>query len=136
MNYQDEIDEAVAAAQGAIDALNEAEDALESASGWGMVDMFGGGLFTTMAKHSKMDEAQRLISKAQSAIYRFKDELSDVGKNLDIELDTDGFLTFADYFFDGFASDFLVQGQIEDARSKVRNAIMDIEKIKKELLDL
>ena len=37
------------------------------------------------------------------------------------------FLTFADYFFDGFAVDWMVQDQINKARNQVEEAIQRTE---------
>ena len=37
------------------------------------------------------------------------------------------FLTFADYFFDGFAVDWMVQDRINKARNQVEEAIQRVE---------
>ena len=47
--------EAIEAGQRALSSLRTAEENLNSAKNWGLVDMFGGGFFSTMLKHSKMD---------------------------------------------------------------------------------
>ena len=49
--------EAIEAGQRALSSLRTAEENLNSAKNWGLVDMFGGGFFSTMLKHSKMDQA-------------------------------------------------------------------------------
>lgn len=58
-----EIREAVQAGQRALISLNDAERYLDSAGGWGLWDMFGGGFLSSMIKHSKMDDAQRSMEK-------------------------------------------------------------------------
>ena len=40
------------------------QDKLKSARGWGMIDLFGGGLLTDMVKHSKMNDASRCMEDA------------------------------------------------------------------------
>ena len=51
--------EAIEAGQRALSSLRTAEENLNSAKNWGLVDMFGGGFFSTMLKHSKMDQARQ-----------------------------------------------------------------------------
>ena len=51
--------EAIEAGRRALNSLQTAKENLNSAKNWGLVDMFGGGFFTTMLKHSKMDQAKR-----------------------------------------------------------------------------
>jgi len=51
--------EAIEAGRRALNSLQTAKENLNSAKNWGLADMFGGGFFTTMLKHSKMDQAKR-----------------------------------------------------------------------------
>lgn len=51
--------EAIEAGQRALSSLRTAKENLNSAKNWGLVDMFGGGFFSTMLKHSKMDQARQ-----------------------------------------------------------------------------
>ena len=44
--------EAIEAGQRALSSLRTAKENLNSAKNWGLVDMFGGGFFSTMLKHS------------------------------------------------------------------------------------
>ena len=131
--YQDEIDEAIEAADEALDYLYEAKEALFSAGNWGIVDMLGGGLFTTFLKHSKMNNASEALEDAKRAIHHFKDELEDVDRILDVNLNTGDFLSFADYFFDGLVTDWLMQSRISEAKKQVNYAISEIKDIKAEL---
>ena len=41
----------------------------------------------------------------------------------EFHIQTGDFLSFADYFFDGFVADMLVQSKINDARRQVEDAI-------------
>ena len=47
----------------------------------------------------------------------------DVDNIPEFHIQTGDFLTFADYFFDGFVADMLVQSKINDARRQVEDAI-------------
>ena len=98
--------------------------------------MFGGGIFTTMFKHSKINNAQRSIEHAKRAIRHLKNELEDIDRLIDVDLKTGDFLSFADFFFDGLVADWLMQSRISDARRQIERAIEDIEDIKDELVNL
>ena len=50
--------EAMDAGERALSTLRCAQEKLNSASNWGILDMFGGGMFSTIMKRSKMDDAQ------------------------------------------------------------------------------
>ena len=53
-----EVREAIDAADAALKHLGNAADMLDDAGRWGIVDMIGGGLITTMLKHRKISDAQ------------------------------------------------------------------------------
>ena len=131
MYYDDakERREAYAAGQRALSSLQAAKDALNSARGWGIYDMLGGGLISTLIKHSKMDKASECISQAKNELLRFGRELDDVQGYQNIDLSTGDFWGFADWFFDGFLSDWIVQGRINDARAQVDRAIIKVQGI-------
>lgn len=133
-NYQREINEAVNAADNALYYLNNANRYLNSAGGWGIVDILGGGFISTLVKHGKMDKAQQEMQQAKYAVQAFKKELQDVGRIADININPGDFLTFADYFFDGFVADWLVQSKIRDAQKQINDAIYQITNIKNQLL--
>lgn len=124
-----ELKEAIDAGERALSSLYSAQDNLKSASNWGLFDMFGGGLISTMAKRSKMQNAASYMEDAKSNLRRFQRELQDVNVSLDLNMDIGGFLSFADYFFDGFIADYLVQSKISDARSQVDHAIHMVRRI-------
>lgn len=117
-----ELTEALAAGQSAALSLAAVRKSLESAAGWGVWDMMGGGLLSTMAKHSHMDQAKEHAHQAEQALRRFHRELQDVQAQLDLHLQLDGFLRFADYFFDGLIVDWSVQSRINSSRQAVGQA--------------
>ena len=104
-DIQKEKREAIDAGRKAISSLETARDNLNSAKNWGLVDMFGGGFFTTMIKHSKIDQAKENMEQAKYDLRNFSRELRDVNMACDLNFDIGDFLTFADYFFDGFFGD-------------------------------
>ncbi|EMI17707.1 hypothetical protein RMSM_05375 [Rhodopirellula maiorica SM1] len=118
-----ELDEAVDAGQFALQAVKRIQDTLASAANWGVMDMFGGGMLTTMAKHSKIDTAKDQARIAQRRLLRFEEELADADERLQVSLQIDGFSKFADYFFDGLISDWIVQTKISKARAECSSII-------------
>ena len=94
--------EAIEAGRRALNSLSAAKENLNSAKNWGLVDMFGGGFFSTMLKHSKMDHAKQNMDQAKYDLRNFSRELNDVNMVCNLNIDTGDFLSFADYFFDGF----------------------------------
>ena len=68
--------EAIEAGRRALNSLRTAKENLNSAKNWGLVDMFGGGFFTTMLKHSKMDQAKRNMEQAKYDLRSFSRELN------------------------------------------------------------
>lgn len=135
-SYQQEVNEALSACDNALYYLNNAQRYLGSAGNWGIMDLLGGGFISTLAKHSKLEDAKREMENAKYAVQSLKKELQDVGRIEDININVGDFLTFADFFFDGFVADWLVQSKIRDAERQVSQAINQINNIKYQLLKL
>lgn len=90
--------EAIDAGYRAINSLKTARDNLNSAKNWGLLDMFGGGFFSTMLKHSKIDQARQNMEQAKYDLRNFSRELNDVNIACDLNINIGDFLSFADYF--------------------------------------
>ena len=116
-----ELNEAISAGNRAEQIADGILGSLSSAEGWGTWDLIGGGLIADMAKHSHLDEAQGQVERLQGALRKFKTELTDVEIIADMQVNIDGFLRFADYFFDGLFADWSVMNRISEAQSQVKN---------------
>ena len=66
-----------------------------------------------------MDQAKRNMEQAKYDIRNFSRELNDVNMACNLNIDTGDFLSFADYFFDGFVVDWVVQDRINNAKRQV-----------------
>ncbi|MFJ7732213.1 hypothetical protein ACIQXF_10010 [Lysinibacillus sp. NPDC097231] len=124
-----EINEAQEAGDVALTMLGQAAASLHSASGFSTWDtFFGGGLIATHLKHDALDQTESYLHNAQIALQRFHNELLDVQdmstKSLHIE--TDGFVKFADYFFDDIFSAWSVHSKISTAREQVSRVQDDV----------
>ena len=60
---------------------------------------------------------------------RFERELRDVTLYANLDLDTGGFLAFADMFMDNVFADYLVQRKISQAKKQVGAAVDQVESI-------
>ena len=130
---RNEMREAILAGERALSSLRSAQEKLNSAGNWGLLDMFGGGMFSTLIKHSKMNDAKYLMEAAQRDLKHFQRELSDVNVCLDLKMDVGNFLSFADFFFDGFLADYLVQSKISESKEQISVLIYRVEQILHEL---
>ncbi len=116
-----EIREAQSAGRNALRAADEVLSELKSAQDWNTWDMFGGGgIITHMAKHEHLDDAQELVQELQGKLRRFKTELADIQISANLQVNIDGFLRFADYFFDGLFADWAVGDKISESMSSVQ----------------
>ena len=71
-------------------------------------------------------EAEALLEQAKIELQLFQRELNDVGEALHLQIEIGDFLTFADFFLDGFITDYLVQSKISDAREDIELAILHV----------
>ncbi|MCD7736733.1 MAG: hypothetical protein LUI07_07220 [Lachnospiraceae bacterium] len=117
-----EVREAITAANRALDSLENAERELKGAKNWGLWDMFGGGAFSGIMKHSRLDKAKRQIEDAKYYLRVLGKELSDINISMNLQVEVGSFLTFADFFFDGIVADWMVQSKINDALNQVVTA--------------
>ncbi|WP_438347682.1 hypothetical protein ACP8HI_18680 [Paenibacillus sp. FA6] len=124
-----ELKEAIQAGNLVVNSLESAMDALKTAGNWGTYDLLGGGMISTHLKHSNIDKAMGYVHDAQSELGAFARELKDVQMSLSVEIEIGDFLKFSDYFFDGFISDWMVQGRINDTLTQVENKMDAVEKL-------
>lgn len=115
-----EIQEAISAGYSARATADQVLSELNDADNWNTWDILGGGgIITHVAKHGHLDAAQDLIQQLQSKLRRFKTELADIQIQADTQVNVEGFLRFADYFFDGLFADWAVGQRISNSQSSV-----------------
>lgn len=132
-----EIKEAISAGFSTRSTADRILSELEDADGWNTWDILGGGgIITHMAKHSHLDEAQDLVQELQSQLRRFKTELADIQISANMQVNIDGFLRFADYFFDGLFADWAVGDKISQSLSSVSNTKSEINRMLDKLNDM
>ncbi|CAM3541598.1 hypothetical protein [Marinicrinis lubricantis] len=122
-----ELAEAVSAGKRVMASLEDASASLEKAENWGNWDMWGGGgMISTHLKHNHIDDAKQYIHNANHLLQSFQDELEDLKRSFHIQVEIDGLLKMADYWFDGLITDWVVQGRIKNAQEQVLEALDQI----------
>ncbi len=128
-----ELREAFAAGDVALGTVAQILKHLDSAEGWGTFDVLGGGLMTDIAKHNELDTAQKLVETLQGQLRRFQTELADVQVTGAVQISIEGFLGFADFFFDGIFADWMVLDKIKNATAQVKQTEAKIRSVKQQL---
>lgn len=128
-----EVGEAREAGRRVLGQIDRIESSLDSAEGWGTWDLFGGGVISDIAKYSHLDEAQAGAQNLEALLRRFKTELADITVQADLAVPTDGFLRFADWFFDGFFVDWTVLSRIRESKESLKSAQRQVQKVMDQL---
>lgn len=118
-----EVAEAVAAGRRALASLEEAADALDSASNWGLFDLLAGGIIASLVKRSRLDDAEEALERARADLYAFTREVSDVRGIEELRVNVGGVASALDILMDNPFVDLYVQKRISDAEKNVRAAI-------------
>lgn len=124
-----ELSEAIVVGKRVLDRGSLILSKLDSAQGWGTWDIVGGGLVSDMVKHSHLDEAQGQAEALQRDLRQFQTELADVDISSDMQVNVDGFLRFADYFFDGIFADWAVLDKISASRRQVETTMTQVRQV-------
>ena len=106
---------------------------LDDAGRWGIVDMIGGGLITTLLKHRKISDAQDEIDEAKRALRIFVKELDGVDEATGLNVELGSGLQFADIFFDGVLADWIAQNKIDRAKQQVADAMRQVYAVRSQL---
>lgn len=105
---------------------NLAKDSLNSAKNWGIFDIAGGDMLSSIAKHNKINEAEAQFRRVSTLINRFNKELGDIQfEGLSFSTTTIAF----DIFFDNIFTDFSVQNKINSSLDNIRNLIRRVEEV-------
>lgn len=111
----------------ALNSLKACKTSLDSARAWGIVDICGGGIFVTMIKQNKMEEAIGHLRMAMRHLqyFRRENDLTDYVHQDFLRLGE--FATSSDYLLDNIVTDIYVQSRINGLRKRVEEAIFSME---------
>ena len=110
--------------------VSYAKDELKNAKNWGILDIVGGDMMSSIVKHNK-------IKKANDKFYKIKELISSFNKELgDIKLNNISFSTITvtlDLFLDNIFTDISVQNKINDALNSIEEVKIKVERVMNEL---
>ena len=122
INRKKEISEALSAGISAREAANAVLCSLEDAEGYGKWDLWASdSMVVHFLKNDSLDAAQDKLETLQVMLRRFKTELVDVRVTCDIQVNTDSFTRFCDYFLDGLFMDLTVLDKIQQSLESVKD---------------
>lgn len=104
-----------------IPLVEEAESQLKSARNWSFIDVLGGGFFTNAVKHYKLGKAGNTMEEVNELMQLLSTQLGNINIPDDYRMQMGGFLTFADFFFDGVFVDVYVTSKILSSIDHVRD---------------
>lgn len=140
MDRLKELKEARSAADMAIAKIDCGLSQLESASSWGIFDILGGGLFSSLVKRNKIGQANLSLEEISTSLKALNKELSDVDISLPDAIPDRLSDQVFDLVFDNIFTDFRVQGEIKEnlvALKELRYAIVEIrDKVDREIREL
>lgn len=134
-NRRKEVREAINAGERAHSIAEETLDGLKSAKNWGMVDLIGGGIMSDVIKYDKLKSVKDRTSALQMALRTFRTELADVSSRIEgpLQVEVGEFLHFADYFFDGIFTDWMVYDKIKVSQERAEQTYSQIQGILEQL---
>ena len=109
-----------------IPLVNTAESQFKSARNWSFLDLLGGSTIVDLIKHYKLGKAGSTMNDINFLLQRLSNELGNIQIPDDYRMNMGGFLTFADFVFDGFFVDAYMT-------SKILSSINEIQKLKNRL---
>ena len=140
MDRLKELKEARSAADISIAKIDCGLSQLESASSWGIFDILGGGLFSSLVKRNKIGQANLSLEEISASLKSLNKEFSDVDISLPDAIPDRLSDELFDLVFDNIFTDIRVQGEIKEnlvALKELRYAIAEIrEKVDKEIREL
>ena len=116
-----------------ISLLDSAESSLSSARNWGFLDVLGGGLFTDLIKHSKLNKASQTMQEVNYLMQELQNALGSIQMPQDYSMNVSGFETFADFFFDGALVDIYMTSKIMSSLDEVKNLKSRLYELKRRL---
>lgn len=125
-----ELEESIAVGNTLYEEIGYTKEILQSAKNWGTIDLFGGDFISSMAKHEKVDQAQKHFGRISNLLSNFNKELKDV--NIDSLNFSTTMKTF-DIFFDNIFTDISVNNQISKSYDDICKLQIDVDMILKKL---
>lgn len=134
MDRLKELTEAKEASERALRIIQETKEKLSSAQGWGLFDLLGGGVISSLAKRSRLDEVQKKLGELEGALDELSKQLHDVSYQMPQGPDNSFYSQFFDIGFDNIFTDFRVQREMKDLEKNLNELESDIQRVDDELV--
>ncbi|MCR5217884.1 hypothetical protein [Treponema sp.] len=103
-----------------IPLVEEAEAQFKSARNWSFLDIFGGGFIIDLIKHHKLGKASQYMNEVDRLLHVLASQLGQINIPDDYRMQMNGFVTFADFMFDGIFVDAYMTHKIMSSLEQVR----------------
>ena len=124
---QKELTEALDAGDQVLNQIFNIEDALKSASNWGIADIISDSFLTDMFKYGKLDSAQKEMNELNRLLRIYSKELKDLDVDLQLSANIGSGMQFADFFFDNIFTDAMAFSRINRLRDQVADIRTQVE---------
>lgn len=121
MSQEKELKEA---SQALLDLKNEIDKTIkmtESASRWGLFDLFADSGLVGLVKRGKIKDINSNLKIVRDKLEVAKRELNDIRIDLDEEIPDSTYDFFVDVIFDNIFTDLRVNGEIKEIREKLED---------------
>ena len=121
MSQEKELKEA---RQALLDLKNEIDKTIkmtESASRWGLFDLFADSGLVGLVKRGKIKDINSNLEIVRDKLELAKRELNDIRIDLDVEIPDSTYDFFVDVIFDNIFTDLRVNGEIKEIREKLED---------------
>ena len=121
MSQEKELKEA---RQALVDLKNEIDKTIkmtESASRWGLFDLFADSGLVGLVKRGKIKDINSNLKIVRDKLEVAKRELNDIRIDLDEEIPDSTYEFFVDVIFDNIFTDLRVNGEIKEIREKLED---------------
>lgn len=113
-----------------IPLVEQAERQFKSARNWSFLDVLGGGTITDLVKHYKLGKAGNTMNEINCYLQQLSVQLGNINIPADYRMQMGGFLTFADFFFDGIFVDAYMASKIMNSLKQVRDLLNKLHQVK------
>lgn len=104
-----------------IPLVEDAERQFKGARNWGFLDVLGNDSFLVdLIKHHKLNKAKDIMGEVNYLLQQLAQQLGGINIPDDYRMQLGGFLTFADFFFDGVLVDAYMISKIMSSLDQIR----------------
>ena len=114
--------------------IEEALKKLNSASNWGLYDILGGGMISSVIKRNRMKDSNQLLKEIEDTMRKLQDEYVHIELSLPDKFYLDFSTEFLDVWFDNIWTDLSVQNNLKRTREqleRLREKIFELDRVLK-----